>query len=92
MKKLYKIFILLTALTFLTTYSSHELNIFPKKENTFLKIRNIKIINNYLIEKNEIKAKLNNIYNKNILFIKRKDIEKPLRSIDFLKKIEVKKK
>ena len=32
------------------------------------------------------------IYGKNILFIKRNDLDKPLKLIDFLEKIEVKKK
>ena len=92
MKKLYKITILLIVLIFLTTYSPSELNLFPKKKNIFFKVQNIKIINNYLIKKREIKAKLNDIYNKNIFFIKRNDIEKPLKLINFLEKIEVKKK
>ena len=92
MKKLYKITILLIVLIFLTTYSPSELNLFPKKKNIFFKVQNIKIINNYLIKKEEIKAKLNDTYNKNIFFIKRNDIEKPLKLIDFLEKIEVKKK
>ena len=35
---------------------------------------------------------MNKIYGKNILFIKRKDIQSLLSSIDFLKKIEVRKK
>ena len=92
MKKLYKIIILLITFIFLTTYSPNALNVFPKTKNVFLKVQNIQIINNYLIEKSEITAKLDDIYNKNILFIKGQDIEKPLKSIDFLKKIEVKKK
>ena len=79
-------------LVFLTTYSSHEFSVFPKKKNFFFKIQNIKIVNNQLIDENRIIEKLTEIYEKNILFIKRSDIEKPLKSIDFLKKIEVKKK
>ena len=35
----------------------------------------------------EIKEKLNPIYEKNIFFVKSKDIETPLESIDFLQKI-----
>jgi len=92
MKKAYRIIILLVAFTFLTTYSPNELNVFPKKKNLFFKIQNIKIVNNYLIDKSELLEKLTEIYGKNILFIKRNDIERPLKSIDFLEKIEVKKK
>ena len=92
MKKLYRIIILLVALTFLTTYSPNEFNVFPKKKNFFFKIQNIKIVNNHLIDESKIVEKLAEIYEKNILFIERSDIEKPLKSVDFLEKIEVKKK
>jgi len=92
MKKLYRIIILLVALTFLTTYSPNEFNGFPEKKNFFFKIQNIKIVNNHLIEENKIIEKLTEIYEKNILFIERNDIERPLKSIEFLEKIEVKKK
>ena len=92
MKKFYKIVILFIILVILTTYIPTELNTFPKKENKFLKIQNIEIINNQLIEKNEINEKLHNIYGKNILLVNNFDIEKSLKKIDFLDKIEVKKK
>ena len=92
MKKLYRIIILLTALTFLTTYSPNEFNVFPEKKNFFFKIQNIKIVNNHLIDENRIIEKLTEIYEKNILFIERNDIERPLKSIEFLEKIEIKKK
>ena len=92
MKKFYKITALLIALIFLTTYSPSGINIFSKKRNLFFKIQNIEVINNYLINKNEITEKLTQIYEKNILFVNRNDIERPLKSIDFLEKIEVKKK
>ena len=92
MKKLYRIVILLVVLTFLTTYSPKEFHVFAKKNNFFFKIQNIEVVNNHLIKESEIVEKLIQIYKKNILFIKRNDIEKPLKSIDFLDKIEVKKK
>ena len=92
MKKLYRITILLAALTFLTTYSPNEFNVFPKKKNFFFKIQNIKIVNNHLIDQNRIIEKLTKIYEKNILFIERNDIERPLKSIEFLEKIEINKK
>ena len=92
MKKLYKIIILLITLIFLTTYNPNEFNAFPKKKNFFFKIKNIEVTNNYIIKKKEIVEKLAHIYEKNILFIERNDLEGPLKSIDFLDKIEVKKK
>ena len=92
MKKLYRIIILLTAFIFLTTYSPNEFNVFPKKKNLFFKIQKIKIVNNLLIDENTIIEKLTEIYEKNILFIERNDIERTLKSIEFLDKIEVKKK
>ena len=92
MKKLYRTIILLTVLIFLTTYSPNEFNVFPKKKNFFFKIKNIKIVNNYLIDESKIIDKLTEIYEKNILFIERNDIKRPLKSIDFLEKIEIKKK
>ena len=92
MKKFYKIIALLIALIFLTTYSPSGINIFSKKRNLFFKIKNIEVVHNYLINKNEITEKLTQIYEKNILFVNRNDIERPLKSIDFLEKIEVKKK
>ena len=91
MKKLYRIILLLAAFIFLTTYNPNEFNAFPKKKNLFFKIQNIEIINNHLIRKNEIVERLAHIYEKNILFIERNDVERPLKSIDFLEKIEVKK-
>ena len=92
MKKLYKVIILLVAFIFLTTYSPNKFNVFPKKKNIFFKISNIEVINNHIINEKEIIEKLAHIYEKNILFIRRNDLEKPLKTIDFLDKIEVKKK
>ena len=92
MKKFYRIVLLLALFIFLTTYTPSGLNVFPKKTNLFFEIQNIEIVNNHIINKEEIDKKLANIYGKNILFIKRNDLEKPLKSIDFLEKIEVKKK
>ena len=92
MRKFYRIVALLIALIFLTTYSPGGLNVFSKKKNLFFKIQNIEVINNYLIDENEIIEKLNQIYKKNILFVSRNDIERPLKSIVFLESIEVKKK
>ena len=92
MKKFYRIVLLLVTLTVLTTYNPSNITVYFKKENFLFKIQNIEVFNNHIINKEEIDKKLANIYGKNILFIKRNDLEKPLKSIDFLEKIEVKKK
>tara|TARA_B100001013_G_scaffold5300_1_gene3425 strand:+ start:112 stop:795 length:684 start_codon:yes stop_codon:yes gene_type:complete len=92
MKKLYRIVLLILVLIFLSTYSPNKFDLILEKNNTFLKIQKIKIVNNFLIKSSEIKEKLSTIYNRNIFFIKKKDIEEPLKEINFLEKVEVKKK
>ena len=92
MKKLYRIVLLILVLTFLSTYSPNKFDLILEKNNTFLKIQKIKIVNNFLIKSSEIKEKLSKIYNKNIFLIKRKDIEGPLKEINFIEKVELKKK
>ena len=92
MKKLYRMLLLIIVLIFLSTYSPSGFNLILQKDNTFLAIQKIEIVNNSLIKDSKIKEKLGKIYNKNIFLIKRKDIEDPLKEINFLEKIEVKKK
>ena len=92
MKKLYKIFLSLVILIFLTSYNPNKSDLILEENNNFLKIKEIKIINNVLIEESEIKNKLEEIYKKNIFLLDKKDIEEPLKSINFFKKVEVKKK
>ena len=92
MKKLPRVVLLLILLTFLSTYSPNEFGLISERNNAFLKIQNIEIENNFLVKTSEIKERLKKIYNKNILFVKRNDVQELLKDIDFLKKIEVKKK
>jgi len=92
MKKFYKIFLLIISLVFLTTYNPNKFEKSLENNSTFLKIEKIIISNNFLIKEEEIISKIRPLYNKNILLIKRKDIEESLKNINFLKKIEVKKK
>ncbi len=92
MKKLYRVILILIVFIFVSTYSPHKLESFSKKKNIFFKIKKIEIINNSLIKEDEILEKLSSIYNKNILTIKRNEIEEPLKTFDFFNKIEVKKK
>jgi cell division septal protein FtsQ len=90
MKKFNQIFLLFLVFILLSTYSSYEKNFTESKK--FYNIKNIVITNNILLKDNEIKKNLSSVYNKNIFLIKRKDIEKPLKNLNFLDKIEVKKK
>ena len=92
MKIYYRIFLLLIAFIFLSTYNPSKIILITDQKNTFFRIKNIKIVNNYLIKKNQIKEKLKGIYTKNIFFLRRNDLEEPLQGINFLEKIEVKKK
>ena len=92
MNKLYRIIILLIVLIFLTTYNPNKLSTLQKKNYHFFKIQNIKVVNNILIKESEIIKKLIQIKGKNIFFINKEDIESPLKLINFLEKIEVKKK
>ena len=66
MKKIYRIIFLIIVLIFLSTYSPHGFNLILKKDSNFLTIKKIEIVNNSLIKTNEIREKLNKIYNKNI--------------------------
>ena len=92
MNKLYKIFFLLIILIFLTTYNPQSFSLKDEKKQNFFKVKNIVVTNNFLVKKSEIKTKLHLIYDKNIFLVRSKDIKNPLKNIDFLKKIEVKKK
>tara|TARA_B100000686_G_C16743021_1_gene947739 strand:- start:823 stop:1506 length:684 start_codon:yes stop_codon:yes gene_type:complete len=91
MKKVYKIIFLLITFIFLSTYNPAALNNFPEKKNIFFKIQKIDIENSNLIDKEEVINSLDHIYGQNIFFIKKEDLEIPLKSLDFLKTIEVKK-
>ena len=92
MKKYYRIIILLIILTFITTYNPNQLNVSHKKKYNLFKIEKIEILNNVLVKNNTIQEKLSRIKGKNIFFIKKKDIENPLKFISFLEKIKVNKK
>jgi len=92
MSKINKIILLLSIFIFLTTYSPKEIVFFKNSNIFFFKIKNIEIVNNEKISKSDITKKLKHIYKKNILFISNNEIQKPLKAINFLEKIEVKKK
>ena len=92
MKKIYRFALLLFIFIFLSTFNPKTLDIISEKETELFKIQKIEILNNFLVKASEVEKKLSEIYNKNIFLIKRNDIEQPIKNIDFLEKIEVKKK
>ena len=92
MIKIYKIFLLFLIFIILSTFNSKELNLTSKKKFQIFEIKNIEVKNNLLIKNTEIINKLKNLYKKNIFIITNKDIVEPLKQINFLNKIEVKKK
>tara|TARA_B110000014_G_scaffold191507_1_gene140321 strand:- start:201 stop:491 length:291 start_codon:yes stop_codon:yes gene_type:complete len=91
MIKFYRIILLLTVFIILTTYSPNELKPIFKKNIDLFEIKNIEITNNSIIEKDEIQRQLNLLYGKNIFFVKKNEIQEPLKNISFLERIEVKK-
>ena len=92
MKKLYRICLLIIVLIFLSTYNPNKFQSNLEEKNTFFKIEKIIISNNLLVNRDDILLKLDKIYGKNIFLIEREDIEESLQNVNFLKKIEVKKK
>ena len=92
MKKTYKIIFLIILFITLTTYTPNNLNSSSKSNTNFFIIKKIEVSNTRLISKEIITQKLNKIYKKNILTINKKDIENPLEDINFLEKVQVKKK
>ena len=92
MNKLYKIFFLFILLIFLTTYTPKKFDLISSKEGGgFFNIQKIEIVNNSLISDQKIKSDLENLYGKNIFFIKSKPVEKILNKIDLINKVELKK-
>ena len=92
MKKIYRFALLLFIFIFLSTFNPKTLDTISEKKTELFKIQKIEILNNLLVKTSEVEKKLSGIYNKNIFLIKRNDIEQPIKNIDFLEKIEVKKK
>ena len=92
MNKTYKIIILLFTFILLTTYTPKNLNFIYKEKDNFFKITQVEVTNNYRIDKSLIFKRLKYIYNKNIIFLSNRDILTHLIDIDYLERIEVKKK
>lgn len=92
MKNVSKIILLLVILVLLTTYSFKTTTSSNDSKNAFFKIEKINVINTYIINESEIINKLKHLYGKNIITLNSFDVEKPLKSIDFINKIVVKKR
>jgi len=92
MSKFYRVTLLLIVFIFLSTYSPNKLDLTLKKNISFFGIQKIIIVNNLLVKKEGIYQNLKEVYSENIFLMKRKNIEKLLIKIDFLEKIEIKKK
>ena len=93
MKKHSKIFFLFILLIFLTTYIPKDFKpFFFSKNNNWFKVESIEITNNNFVSDEEILSQLDEIYGKNIFFVKITDFEDKLFKITFIEKIKVKKK
>ena len=92
MIKFHRIFLLLIALIFLSTFNPKNLNINTENKSKLFHIKEINILNSILTDKKKIKERLKEIKKKNIFLLKRNEIQELLKDIDFLEKIEVKKK
>ena len=81
-----RIVIAITLLILLTTITTQP-KIFISKFN----LKEISIENNFLLEKKEIKKLLMPIYDKNLLFLKNKEIENILIQDSFIESFTIKK-
>ena len=92
MNKTYKIVTLIFIFILFSSYNPNDLNSNTGEKKNFFLIKKIIINNTQLVKKSVIQERLNVMYKKNIFLIKRKYIQESLQKIDFLEKIEVKKK
>ena len=92
MKKFYKIALLFILFIFLTSYNPNKFDFIFEDNSNFFRIKKIVVINNLLVEERDVYKKLEKIHNKSIFSIRRKDVEISLKTIDFLEKVEVKKR
>jgi cell division protein FtsQ len=91
MNKFYRIFLLLILLIFLSTFNPFDLNLLSPSRTSFFNIKIIEVENNTLISKEKIIKNLSNILDKNIFLIQKNEVKDPLKKINFLKDVEVKK-
>jgi len=91
MKKFYRIFLLFILFIFVSTFNQIKIDFSSTTKTFFFNIKNIEVENNVLINKDKIVKNLSNILNKNIFLIREKEIKDPLKNINFLEKVKVKK-
>ena len=58
MKKLYRIVLLLITFIFLSTYNPNKFDLSIEEKKEFFEIKNIKIVNNFLIKKKRNQRKI----------------------------------
>ena len=93
MSKTYKIILLSFLLIFLTTFNPINFNFFKfEKKNSLLTVQIIEIKNNLILDTKKILDELQSIYERNIFFLKKEDLYESLNHIEFIERIEVKKK
>ena len=73
-------------LLLLSTYSIQDHSFFSSKFN----IKKIIIQNNLIIENEIVEKKLSYLYDENILFLDRKNLEIKLKEIDFIESFKIK--
>ena len=83
MKK--RLIISLVLILFLSTYSMQNDFKFSKKIN----IQELIIENNFHVKENKIKQKLSFLYDTNLLFLNKKDLEKKLNEIDLVESFRI---
>jgi len=93
MRKTYKITLLSFLLIFLTTFNPINFNFFKfEKKNGLLTVQIIEVKNNLIVDTKKILDELQSIYERNIFFLKKEDLYESLNHIQFIERIEVKKK
>ena len=85
MKK--RLLISMLIILILSTYSIQD----NFKFNTKVNIEELVIENNFHVGEEKIKEKLSFLYDTNLFFLKKKDLEKKLNEIDFIDSFEIKK-
>jgi len=80
------VIIALALLLLFSTYKPQKLFL-----NNKFNIEEIKIENNFILKSENIKKKLNFLYNENLIFLDLINLEEKLKKIDFVESFEIKK-
>ena len=82
-----RLIIATSLITLFSTYINHDENLSIKK----FRIKEIAFENNFILDKKDLKKKLDFLYEKNIFLLKSINLEKKLDKIDFIDSYEIKK-